>query len=75
MGKKKGGPDARLFLYRSVAESFERVDARTRPFDPLPLQEGEIAAYFFSGAIVIFTVSPELPGKPVNIASVSRGTR
>jgi len=55
-GKKKGGLDARLFIY----------------FNALRFEKKR---YFFSGAIVIFTVSPELPGKPVNIASTSRGTR
>jgi len=32
-------------------------------------------AYFFSGAIEMRTVSPDCPGKLVNIASIRLGTR
>ena len=32
-------------------------------------------AYFFSGAIEMRTVSPDCPGKLVNIASIKLGTR
>lgn len=55
-----------------------RVRRRTRPVVKLPSAkpiEPDQRFARFSGATVMRTVSPELPGKPVNIASTRLGTR